>query len=182
MAGLGIELGFVLVEPGLEASEVGRAAGAVANRVEKKRRLNTERLEPGGLECDQLGVDGRVLAADRLDVELPELAEAALLRLGVAEHRRHHPGLDRLRLALQAVLDIGATNLGSGFGTKRERALAAIFEGVHLLGDDVGGLARAAREQLGLLEGRGDDAPVAVGVAKSLGLVQHPLPARPLAR
>ena len=44
---------------------------------------------------DHLGIDVRAGVAERLDVELMELAVAALLRLLVAEHRAHRPQSQR---------------------------------------------------------------------------------------
>ena len=76
-----------------QLGDVGRPAGGVADRVEQ----DLDAVEPGLAvearpELDDLGVDGRPGIADRLDVELPELAVAAGLRPVVAEHR---PGQGR---------------------------------------------------------------------------------------
>ena len=49
---------------------------------------------------------------------------------------------------------IGAADAGGEFGAQGQRIAAAVREGVHLLGDDVGGLADRAGEDLGRLEHR----------------------------
>src|SRR5438046_9665375 len=71
-------------------------------------RIGNARLaeEPVG-ELDDLGVDRGTRVADRLDVELPELAVAARLRTVVAEHGSGQGQLDWLRQRLHPVLDIG---------------------------------------------------------------------------
>ena len=60
------------------------------------------------VELDQLRVDGGVGRADDLGAELPVLAVAAVLRPVVAVHRRDRVELHRLRLAVEAVLEVGA--------------------------------------------------------------------------
>ena len=98
--------------------------------------------------------------ADRLDGQLVVLAVAAAPGRAVAVHRRDRVRLHRLRLAMHAVLEVGARDRRGAFGTKRQRAVAAVGEGVHLLVHDVGRLARRAREEPGVLEaGRLDAAP-----------------------
>jgi hypothetical protein len=101
--------------------------------------------------------------ADRLGADLPELAEAAGLRLLLAEERAEVPELDRLRLLVHAVLEVGADDRRGALGAQRHGAPARVVEGVHLLLDDVGRLADAAREELGVLEDRRLDPPVARG-------------------
>ena len=71
-----------------ELGDVGGPARRVPDRVEQ----DLDAVEPdvpveAQAELDQLRVDGRPGIADRLDVELPELAVAAGLRAVVAEHR-----------------------------------------------------------------------------------------------
>ena len=69
------------LEVGHEQRAVGRAAGRVADRVELQLEAveQAELAEPGRLQRDHLGVDGRVVGAERLDAELPVLAVAAAL-------------------------------------------------------------------------------------------------------
>ena len=105
-----VEVSVVLDEPGLEALlEVGRPARRVADRVELEVVLrDPEPTEESVVELDHLGVAGGVVRADRLEVELPELAEAALLRPAVAVEGLDRVELLRLGLAVQAVLEVGA--------------------------------------------------------------------------
>ena len=111
---------------------------------------------------DHLDVGARLGRAQHLEVDLVELALAALLRPLVAEHRAGGEELERQLLRQLAVGDEGAADAGGVFRPQRERFAAAIGEGVHLLGDDVGGLADAAREQLGELEDRRRHLAIAV--------------------
>src|SRR4029453_10079176 len=89
------------------------------------------------VELDDLRVDRRVVGADRLDRELPVLAVAAALRRRIAVHRRDRVELERLRLAMEAVLQVRARDGPRALRAKRERAAAAVLERVHLLLDDV---------------------------------------------
>ena len=101
--------------------------------------------------------------AQRLGVELVELAVAALLRALVAEHRAREP--DALRpLVDEVVLDRGAHDARRRLGPQRQAlAVQPILERVHLLLDDVGGFADRAHEQRRGLDDR--HAQVAVAVA-----------------
>src|SRR5687768_888450 len=97
------------VEPGLEPPEVPGPAVAVADRVELElvvRRAGA--LQQLVVELDHLGVDSRIGRAERLDRELPMLAEAPALRRRVPVDRGDRVELLRLRLLVQAVLEIRA--------------------------------------------------------------------------
>ena len=73
----------------------------------------------------QLGVAGRVGAAENLDAELIELAKAALLRTLATEHRtRVVEALLRVA-AIEAGLDIGAHHAGRAFGPQRDSVVSA---------------------------------------------------------
>ena len=87
----------------------------------------------------------------RLDIELMELAIAALLRLLVPEHRADAPELVA-RTAQHAVGDGGAHDAGRGLGAQREAARRPDLEGVHLLLDHVGEFADGALEEPRLLD------------------------------
>ena len=145
--------------------------------------LPTRRLQPGHLQAaqdaveqrDHLGVEQRVVAADRLGPELPVLAVAARLGRLVAEHRREVPELHRQRQLVHAVLDEGADHRRRALRAQRQGAAAAVLEGVHLLAHDVGAGADAAHEDLGLLEGRRHDLAVPVAREGVAGRVDHPL-------
>src|SRR5690349_17657031 len=106
------------------------------------------------------------------------LAKTALLRAPVPEDRRDRVELLRLGFAVEAVLQVGADDRRGRLGAKRQRAAAAVDERVHLLAHHVRALARRPREVLGVLEHRRLDAAVAVQVAESLELLDHPLPQR----
>ena len=145
--------------------DVRRAAGGVADRIE----VDLDAAESGvAIEArpklDDLGVDGRPRVADRLDVELPELAVAAGLRAVVAEHRAGLGQLDRLRPGLHPVLDVGADDAGRRLRAQRPGLglLGPRGEPEELLLDDVGDLADPALEDVGQLEQRRFDAPVAI--------------------
>ena len=60
------------------------------------------------------------------------------------------------------MFDIGADHGGGILRPQRERSAVAILEGVHLLGDDIGFFADAAREKLRLFENRRADFVVVV--------------------
>ena len=108
-----------------------------------------------------LRVDGGVVRADRLAADLPELAEAALLRALAAEVGAEVPELHRLRPLVHAVLEVGAADRRGALGAQRD-ALRVGLERVHLLLHDVGRLPHPAREQLGRLE-RGRLDPLVAG-------------------
>ena len=125
--------------------------------------LEADALEDLDHHLDHFGVDHRRFRPDGLRADLEELAVAALLRTLAAEHRADVVELLHAGPLVEAVLDVGADHRGGVLGTQRERGLVAIVEGVHLLGDDVGFFADAAREQLRLLEDRSADFVVVVG-------------------
>ena len=106
---------------------------------------------------EQFDVRRRFRRADHLGVDLVELAEAALLRALVAEHRTMRGELQR-RILLPALGQIRARDAGSEFRTQRKRISAAVLERVHLLRHDVGRLAQRAREDGGAFEHRNVDA------------------------
>src|SRR6185503_4315876 len=105
---------------------------------------------------------GRVVGPDRLDRELPELAEVAPLRGRVAVHLPERVELDRLRLAVQAVLEVGACDRRGRLRAQRQGAATLVLEGVHLLVHDVRPRAGGALEERGVLEDRRLDRSVAV--------------------
>ena len=112
---------------------------------------------------DHFGVDDRRFRPDRLRADLKELAVAALLRALAAEHRADVVELLHARKLIQAVLDVGAHHRRGVLRPQRQRRAVAILEGVHLLADDVGFFAHAAREQLRLFENRRADFVIVVG-------------------
>ena len=165
------------------ASEIRGAAGEAPDRVELEVvRRHAEAVEERVVELHELGVDGRVVRADRLDGGLPVLAVATFPRGAVAVHRRDREQLRRLGIAVHPVLDVGATDRRRPLGPQRQRAVGAVGEAVHLLLDDVGSLARGARKQRRVLEHGRQHLAVAVEPAQSLDLARHALPERHLCR
>ena len=147
------ELGLVRAQVGLQPLAVLAPAGDAAEAGEPQPQL--AHAELGEQRCeqrDQLGVDGRVLGADRLGADLPELPVAPGLRALVAEEAGQVPELHGLAALVHAVLDVGPAHGGGALGPERQRAPGLVLEREHLLAHDVGGLADAAREQLGGLE------------------------------
>src|SRR4029079_3273581 len=70
------ELAAEALEVGDEQAAIGRAAGGVADRVQLQLEPaeQAELAEPGGLERDDLGVDGGVVGSQGLHTELNVLA------------------------------------------------------------------------------------------------------------
>ncbi len=162
--------------------DVGGPAGRVADRVERHLDVRQARVpEEPRRELDDLRIDRRTRVADRLDVELPELAVAPGLRPVVAEHRTGLGQLHRLRPGLHPVLDVGADDAGGRLRPERPRlaVLGPRREPEQLLLDDVGDLADPALEDVGLLEQRRLDALVAVARREVGG---QPFEARPRRR
>ena len=146
----------VRAQVGLQLLAIRRAPGRASRGWPRRRRTpsTSDRLQQRREQRDELGVDGGIVGADRLRPDLPELPVAPGLRALVAEEARQVPELHRLGQLVHAVLDVGAADRRGALRPQRERAPAAVLERVHLLLDDVGGLADAAREQLGPLERR----------------------------
>ena len=182
-ARLVVQLGVVLVEPVREPFDVRRPALLVADRVQLERVPRyLEALQQVGVELDHLGVDGRVVGADRLDRELPVLAVPSLLRTVVPPHRPDRVELLRLRLAMEPVLEVRAADRRRRFRPQRQRAAPAIGERVGLLLYDVGPAAGRADDQFRVLDPGRVDAAVAVESAHLLHLSRDPLPERLLGR
>ncbi len=180
---VGVQRVLVLGEPGAQLLEVGGPALAAADRVQLQPvLLDPEPVQERVVELDDLGVDRGVVGADPLDRELPVLAVAAAARPPVPVHRADRVELLRLRLPVEAVLDVRPADRRSALGAERQRPVGAVGEGVHLLLDDVGADARRAREELGVLEDGRLDAPVAVERAETLHLADDALPQRLLRR
>ena len=100
--------------------------------------------------------------AERLDVDLVELAVAALLRPLAPEHRAQRVDLQRGSVFIRLCSITARTMPAVASGRSVSDDAVAVVEGVHLLRDDVGLRADAAREQLRLLEDRRADLAVAV--------------------
>ena len=128
-----------LAQEVLQGRAVDGAAVLVAERVEQQRELGEAEGLVGVVgDRDRLGVDRRVLGADRLQVELVELPVPARLRPLVAERGAAGEHLHRERAPVQVVLKDGADHAGGELRAQRDVAAAAVGEGVHLLADHVG--------------------------------------------
>ena len=171
---------------GLEVSDQGLAMGLALFRLTQAvelqghvfAHLQAEVTPQGGRHEDEFGVDVGTCKAQHLRAHLVELAIAALLRALVAEHRADV--VQALAAFVQeTVLVDGTHGTGRALGAQRELvAVEAVFEGVHLLLDDVGDLAQAAHEQgRGLDDGRAHVLE-AVAAHQLTHLVFQPLPAR----
>src|SRR5207247_2751548 len=123
-------------------------------------------------------VDRRIVGADRLQVELPMLAEAPLAWTSVSIDGLDRVQLRGLRLPIETVLEVGAHDRRRRLRPKRERPIAAVGERVHLLPHHVRALTRSPAEELRVLEHRRVQAPVSVERAQLRELPDNLLPAR----
>src|ERR1019366_7606458 len=127
---------------------------------------------------DELGVDVRAGKAHRFGADLVELPRAALLRPLVAKH-----GADVEKafaaIAQERMLGHSADDSGRRLGPERQAiAVHRVFEGIHLLLDDVGHFAEAANEERRRLHDRRAHAGVAIASHQGAQLVLEPLPTR----
>jgi len=161
-----------------QALAVDGAADAIAHRVELEPRRARAHAGEVAIEHDeQLGVGERVVPPEHLGPDLVELPVAAALRPLAPEHRAAVVEA-RARVALrEAALEVGAHHARGRLGTQREPGLVAVRERVHLLLDDVGGLAERAREELGPLHHRQADLAEPVAREDALGRLLEGPPA-----
>ena len=146
----------------LQQFPVGRPAGVVAERGDLQPEPGqAQRPESGVGDRDHLGVQRGVVDTDRLHTHLLQLPVAAGLRTFVSEERPRVAQLHRQSAPVQAVLDDRAHDACGALRSQRHRAVAAVGEGVHLLGHHIGGFTHASREQRGVLEDRQFDVAVA---------------------
>ena len=169
----------MLVQKRLDGFPVLRAAMLAAHGVHQQHR-RFDRHADGRVEAhehdDALGVDAGVFGPQAFDANLVEHALATLLRTLGAKHRAGVHELGRSRaLRHQIMLHRRAHHAGRALGAQAQAAFrldgAAIDDALeilagngreHLFGDDIGGLADAAHEQIGLLEQRRLDGLVAI--------------------
>ena len=144
----------VVVEVGRERIEIRGAAGGIAEAVQHERDLTQSK---GGVEvpceCDDLGVDRRVIGAKRLDAYLAELAITTCLGPLITELGAFVPDLPRDQ---RAVLDKRTNHRGGQLWAQRVPLAILGFEVVHLLRDDIGCLAEPL-EDAQVLEHRRHD-------------------------
>ena len=146
-----------------------RPTARVSHRVEEQLVLrDAAGLEEAHGHLHDLDVHGRAGHPEGLDVHLVELPVAPLLRALAAEHRPQGIDLERGVRLHEVVLDDRAHDAGRGLGPEGQRGplFVPILEGVHLLRDDVGVGADAAREQPRVLEEGRADLPIAVAARR----------------
>ena len=181
--GFGVQDVFVFFQIHDQVGAVAVALFGIADRVQFETHvLQAQVIPQAARHHDHLGVDVRAREADRFGAELEELAVAAALRTLVAEHRALVPQAARA-VVDQVVLEHGAHDAGRAFRTQGQLvAVHRVFEGIHLLLDDVGDGADGAREQARLLDDRGHDLLVAVAFQDRFGGVLEQLPQRRVLR
>jgi hypothetical protein len=87
---------------------------------------------------DHFGIDKRRFRPDRFRADLEKLPIAAFLRALAPEHRADVIELLHARALVQPVLDVRPDHRRRVFGPQRQRRAVAVFEGIHLLRNDVG--------------------------------------------
>ena len=129
-----------------------------AEAVDDQRHLSQSQpgVELPG-EGDDLDIEMGVVGAEHLDTDLVELTVPAPLRLLVAKIRTR---VADLPWRGRPVFDERTTHTGGHLGPQSDVTVALVDEVVHLLGDDVGGVADPG-EDPEILEQRGDQLPVA---------------------
>jgi hypothetical protein len=177
-----VQHGGVRFEVGDQRRPVRVALGRLAEAVELEpdvfTLLQPELAQQRAREQDLLGVHIGADEAERFDVQLVELAIAALLRPLVAEHRTHRPQAQR-PVVQRVVLDHRAHDAGGRLGPQGQPvAVHRVLEGIHLLLDDVGDLAQAAHEQRRGLDDRGQQVLVPIALQHGAHRGFEPLPHR----
>ena len=145
--------GEILLQRGVILGTAVRAADGID--------IDRQALEPQIAQdaqqcCDQFGFHRRLLAAKAFHAELMMLTQTAGLGLFIAENRVveviHFAGQ---RVGKELALQKGAHCARRALGLQGDAAIALILEGVHFLLHDIGGIAHAAQEKLGMLKNGG---------------------------
>ena len=163
-----LAVGAHLVDHGLERLAqrfvIARAVGGTADGIQLQLpAAQTDFVEQRRQHLQHFGIARRRLAArarrpDDLGADLVELAIASLLRTLAAKLRPDVIELLQRAFLVEPVLDVGAHHAGRVLRAKGQRlrllagSAALVLPGEHLLGDDVGLFADAAREQAGVFE------------------------------
>ena len=167
---------------------VARAIFGTAHRIQLQLPIaQADFVEQRGQHLQHFGIAQRRLAArtwrpDDLCANLVELAIASFLRTLAAKLRSNVVQLLQRAFLVKTVLDVGAHHAGCVLRTqgKRLRPFALrtglVLPGEHLLGDDVGLFAHAAREELGVLEDWGANLVEVVAREDVAHLRVHPVP------
>ena len=147
-----------LFEKRYQGGAIGRTALGAAQGVDLQLRLvQPDLAEELHQHVQHLGIGQRVVHTGDLGADLVKLAVAPLLGALVAEHGAQVVHLCHRVLGIELVLDEGPHDPGRPFGPQGDGILALVDERVHLLLDDVGGIADGAAEQFGLLHDRHAD-------------------------
>ena len=123
-------------------------------------------------------INRSIPVADYFDAELMVLAIASGLGAVVAEDRCDVEKAHRLWLVVHTVLDVGAADGRGSFGAQGQLLVAPVLEDVHLLLDDVRGVADSAPEQRYVLKHRRVDPRVAELPTYPFRRVAHVVPPR----
>lgn len=140
-----------------------RALFGLTERIQFEADAGESEVVPQTLaHHDDFGVGVRPGEAERLHADLMELAITPALRTLMTEHRTDVP--QTLRAVVQQVVLDGRAHDRRGVLRAHRQMLAVerVGEAVHLLLDDVGHFADAAREQLRVLDDRRADVLIAV--------------------
>ena len=124
---------------------------------------------------NQLGIHIRAVHAETLHADLVKLAIAAFLRALMAKHRALVPQpLDLI--VQQTVFNTGPHAAGGAFWPHAQALAIAVFEGIHLLLDDIGHFADGALEQLGFFHNGQPDFLVGVSLQHASRAIFQVLP------
>ena len=161
---------------------IRRAATFVAERIDiELRRLDPVALHELPRQRDHFQVRLRTGESEAFDAKLMRLPITSLLRPLVAKDRSDVIEPQRTRRK-EMVFERRPDDRRGPLGTQRERASAAIGKRIHLFFDDVGLFADAAHEELGRLEERRANLPVAVARRKRMDARFERVPASGLRR
>src|SRR5947209_5570692 len=120
---------------GLPALEVGRAAGRVAETVERQEQgLAADLVHPLGWQLDHLCVQPRRRASDRFHVALEDLPVAALLWPVVTEHRTEQIKTRGLRTLVEAAFEVSAHQSRGRLRSQGQVSPSAVVETIKLFG------------------------------------------------
>ena len=138
-----------------QGGAVGLAAFSIAQGIELQRHPvhDPQVAQDMGAQRNGFDIAKRIIDPQQFDSELMELALAALLRSLVAKHGA---------LVIQLHRQWRGPKAGNkrprhprrAFRTKRYAPAFAVIKGIHLLGDDIGGLAQGAAKNVGGFENR----------------------------
>ena len=145
---------YVLFEVSDKRLAEARTAIAAAHRIDMQADgSQPQRRKHPVSERYRLGVRRGQGRSEQLGSELEKLTGASRLGLFVTEKVCNVIQLQRHRSGAQSVFDNAAGDARRALRTERKRSSVAVGKGVHLLLNDVRGVADAAVEQLGLLKG-----------------------------